>query len=366
MQPTSEAIPVRTLPSGHVLTVRSFRFSGCSVEAPRVYIQAGVHGTEVQGTAVVAQLLAELSNLPQDSILGEIVLVPNANPHGLNSKSGEHTVGPFDPATGLNWNRAYSDLSSLEPPKGSSVSAYKTLLVNRLEEMWSKKSASCSAMQRHAFSLQRMAQRADIVLDLHTSARGNRYVYGPAYAQTAMAQLNVTDFITLSGRCDGALDEAISCPWIRHRARLGSDSEMPFGLTLELGDQEQIDLEEAKRDAQGILSLLRLKGVLTGPPQPLFQTFHVASDQDFHPVYAPSGGLFQFEVQPGSSVRAGDRMGTLLRLDGAHPQLEPVHAPKAGRVLTQYPSAICHQGVELYKILGPCEVLSFVVESPLK
>jgi hypothetical protein len=53
-----------------------------------VYIQANMHGAEVQGNAVIFQLLELLKNI---ELKGSITLVPYANPVGCNHKNGEYT-----------------------------------------------------------------------------------------------------------------------------------------------------------------------------------------------------------------------------------------------------------------------------------
>ena len=99
-----EHLQVGELAAGQPLTIPIYRFKGSSHSAPRVYIQANVHGAEVQGNAVILQLLQYFKAHPP---LGDVTLVPLANPLGINQKSGEFTLGRFDPITGINWNRAY-------------------------------------------------------------------------------------------------------------------------------------------------------------------------------------------------------------------------------------------------------------------
>ena len=69
-----------------------------------------MHGAEVQGNAVIYQLLEQLKDM---HLTSDITLVPYANPIACNQKSGEFTLGRFDPITGTNWNRMYQDNSHL-------------------------------------------------------------------------------------------------------------------------------------------------------------------------------------------------------------------------------------------------------------
>jgi len=86
---------VGEMASGAKLTVPVYSFESlqaCSQprienKAPNVYIQANMHGAEVQGNAVIFQLLELLKNC---DIQSNITLVPNANPVACNHKNGEY------------------------------------------------------------------------------------------------------------------------------------------------------------------------------------------------------------------------------------------------------------------------------------
>ena len=109
---SKEVMHVGEMASGAALTVPVYRIKG-SDQGPNVYIQANMHGAEVQGNAVIFQLLELLKNI---ELKGSITLVPYANPVGCNHKNGEYTLGRFDPITGVNWNRMYHfDESIIEP-----------------------------------------------------------------------------------------------------------------------------------------------------------------------------------------------------------------------------------------------------------
>ena len=52
-----ELIPIRRLASGETLHLPVFRFEGRNKAAPSAYLQASLHGSEVQGNWVIAELL---------------------------------------------------------------------------------------------------------------------------------------------------------------------------------------------------------------------------------------------------------------------------------------------------------------------
>ncbi|RYZ94585.1 MAG: hypothetical protein EOP11_26190, partial [Proteobacteria bacterium] len=69
-------LPVLDLASGDSLTIPIYDFSGSDPAAPSVYLQSAMHGAEVQGSLVLALLVAHLKAHPP---LGRVRIVPNAN-----------------------------------------------------------------------------------------------------------------------------------------------------------------------------------------------------------------------------------------------------------------------------------------------
>ena len=93
-----------SLASGTTQFLRVYTVTGRSARAPKAYVQSSMHGSEVQGNAVIAALLEHLA---RERPLGDVTLVPNANPGAIDQKAAEYTPGRFDPTTGANWNRNY-------------------------------------------------------------------------------------------------------------------------------------------------------------------------------------------------------------------------------------------------------------------
>lgn len=179
---SKEVMHVGEMASGAALTVPVYRFIG-DEKAPSVYIQANMHGAEVQGNAVIFQLL-EL--LRETQIHGNITLVPYANPVGCNHKNGEYTLGRFDPITGVNWNRMYHfDESVIKPFVRDSIGKddktiemnFKALMIEQIEQKLDHNAYGLTTGQRIAYQLQRLAHQADFVLDLHTGPISSKHLY---------------------------------------------------------------------------------------------------------------------------------------------------------------------------------------------
>ncbi|RML30740.1 hypothetical protein APX70_07658, partial [Pseudomonas syringae pv. maculicola] len=92
--------------------IHSFHY-GPQQGTGKVYIQASLHADELPGMLVawyLKQRLAELENAGR--LLGEIVVVPVANPIGLEQVLMDTPLGRYELESGQNFNRWFSDLGA--------------------------------------------------------------------------------------------------------------------------------------------------------------------------------------------------------------------------------------------------------------
>jgi len=380
---TREDRVVGQLVSGHELTIPIFRFGGRG-RGPKVYVQASIHGAELQGNAVIYQLIRMLQ---QDyEALGEITLIPMANPMGMNQKFGDYTYGRFDPMTGENWNRAYwnitcrTEAERTDPsqvaidrflgdhPRGDADrfrEALRAAIRHRIATSAGKRDHRCDLALLH----QSLAIEADIVLDLHTAAHATRYLYVPEYAADEAPLLDIPFHLLVPNIPSGALDEAICVPWRLLHEALDDGRRPPVtAFTVELGGKERIDLEEAEQDARGLINYLLAKGAVAGPPiARRTEQFYRCAIADYHPIHAPRGGLIDFAVEPGVRFAKGQALGTMLSFEGltegrdAERALTILEAPFDGIPLTRLSASSVHQGTELMTVMT--EITRFRADS---
>ena len=80
----------------------------------KVYIQASLHAEELPGMLVAHHLRQQLTALEaQGQLLGQVVLVPVANPVGLAQGLLHDSIGRFEMHAAENFNRHYPDLVKL-------------------------------------------------------------------------------------------------------------------------------------------------------------------------------------------------------------------------------------------------------------
>ncbi len=377
---SKEVMHVGEMASGAALTVPVYRLkadeSNDQQKHPSVYIQANMHGAEVQGNAVIFQLLELLRDI---KIKGDITLVPYANPVGCNHKNGEYTLGRFDPITGVNWNRMYHfDESIIAPFVQSSIGKddqtieanFKALMIDSIEQKLDHNIFGLTTGQRIAYQLQRLAHQADFVLDLHTGPISSKHLYCPEYAKESAQYFDIPHTLFIPNDFDGALDEATFCPWWKLQeafANLGIEFSISTknlnkeSFTVELGSQEQIDLDVALEDAKGILNYLQYKGVIaTEEYQPKEMTRYGCYLQDYKAYYSPMGGMVDYLAEFGKPLKAGEPLARILRMDNYHFDDEnesgvPLHYLSLDHEvlpILHFASASVNQGTELYKVFS--------------
>ncbi|MFT6733553.1 MAG: putative deacylase [Polaribacter sp.] len=374
---SKELMHVGEMASGVQLTVPVYRLKASTKSdgenKPNIYIQANMHGAEVQGNAVIFQLLELLKNI---EIKGDITLVPYANPVGCNHKNGEYTLGRFDPITGVNWNRMYYfDKSVIEPfvkqhvksDESTIEASFKQLLVDEIDQQLNHNIYGLTTGKRIAFQLQRLAHQADIVLDLHTGPISSKHLYCPEYCTNSANYFDIPHTIFIPNSFDGALDESTFCPWWTLQDKfkaLDRTIDISEGVlnkesfTVELGSQEQIDLDVALQDAMSILSYLHYKGVIvaTTPEQYLPQTMlrYGCYLKDYKAFYSPMGGMIDYLAEFGKPLAAGEPLARILRMDnyGDGEAIHNISLDQDVLPILHFASASVNQGTELYKVFS--------------
>ena len=222
-------IVLRTNATGQRLTAPVFHCHGRN-ERPLAYLQANVHGGELQGNAAILALFDLLEKEPPR---GSLVLVPRVNPVGANQQIGDYVAGVYDLLSGANFNRGYIYLTG---PSRATAAPYVDVdafaAVHRDATLSEIKDGFREALKaaldairdsaatwgldnrlEFALAIQDLAIEADVVLDLHTGDRAPRYLYAPEGATAATRAFGIPFVLEIPHRFAGALDEASFVPW---------------------------------------------------------------------------------------------------------------------------------------------------------
>jgi predicted deacylase len=336
-------IPVRTSPSGNEVSIPVYFFKGKNPKAKKAYLQSSIHGAELQGNAVIFHLIEYLK---KNAPLGDVTLVPLANPVGMDRKTGEYTDGRFDTVTGENWNRAYWNAALDEIKEKLSISQIKERILKVIRK---KLNSPLRFAEKLALTLQEMAMQADCVLDLHNANESLPYLYSVESALPDALYLGFPHIISMPPVFGGALDETIFAPWAKFQKQFAlKDSEIPQGYTLELGSHERVSFADGKNQTDGILEYLKHQGVITGRAKKP-EAAIVADIQDYKTIYAGAGGLYDFKIGTGSVIKKGAVIAEKLSFLAKGGVKTPVLAPYDFLPTLRYSSGAVNEGDELFK-----------------
>ncbi|WP_027992938.1 succinylglutamate desuccinylase/aspartoacylase family protein [Sinorhizobium meliloti] len=315
-----------------------FRFKGASAAAPRTYIQAALHANELPGTALLHFLLEKLRQADEDgAILGDITIVPQANPIGAAQAHFGELQGRFDLGSRTNFNRDFP-LISIGERDGLLYEPDRYSAIDRLK--------------RHLLD---MALGAELVLDLHCDDEGLQYAYideafWPEAADLAAA-LDM-EAVFLSDGQSSAFEEAVAHAW-KHESEGERRTALPgrLSVTVELRGTRDVYPDIALKDAEGMFRFLAGRGVVasTGAGLPAFAGKTVPLD-NIEMIRAPETGAILFHRNIGDSVEAGELLATILVRPGVPGGTVEVRAPQDGLIVTRVSTRLARRRSDLMKI----------------
>jgi uncharacterized protein len=329
---------------------------------PKATIQAALHADEVPGILVAHALRQRLAALEAaGELIGEVQLVPYANPIGLTQHLHGQHHGRFDLADGINFNRLHPELAAaaaerlagrLGPDRARNLSLVREALVRAAAEL-----TATTPAQDLKNKLVQQAIDSDIVLDLHCDAESVLHLYGLTPQEPIAAELGALlgarAILLATESGDSPFDEACSRPWLQLQQRFG-EAAVPLGcfcVTVELRGQADTDHHQAAADADAIIDFLRRRGLLSGParplPQPLCEATPLAASE---PLIAPAAGVIVFHAEPGDTVAAGQVVADVVDADSG--AVMPVRSASAGVLYARIATRWATPGMRLAKVAG--------------
>jgi len=315
------------------------RFSGTDTSAPSIYIQAALHAGELPGTALLHFLCERLSQAEAEgAILGDITVVPHANPIGAGQSHFGEMQGRFDLGARTNFNREFPLI-----PLGK-----RDALLEDLDRV-----PAVETLKRHLLS---MALAADLVLDLHCDDESLQYAYiddafWPEAADLAAAL--AMEVVFLSDGESSAFEEAVGYAW-KHADGDNRKTRLPgkLAVTVELRGTRDVYPEMARRDADGLWRFLVSRGILrdeTAAPVEAFAGPATPLD-NIEMVRAPEAGAILFYHNIGERVGAGDLLAKIIARPGLAGGTIDILAPQAGLIVTRVSQRFARRGGNLMKI----------------
>lgn len=314
------------------------RFKGAGT-APKVYIQAALHAGELPGTALLHFLCERLATAAgAGAVLGDITVVPHANPIGAAQLHFGAMQGRFDLGSRSNFNRDFPLIA---------LGERETLLADA--DAWS----ATDRLKRH---LMAMALEADLVLDLHCDDEALQYAYiDDAFwpeASDLAAALGM-DAVFLSDGESSAFEEAVGHAW-KHETAGERKTRLPgrLAVTVELRGTRDVCADMARTDAEGMWRFLVGRGIVrddslgpldafSGPATPL---------DNIEMIRTPEAGAVLFHRDIGERVAAGDLLVTVITRPGMPGGTIDIHAPQAGLIVTRISDRFARRRGNLMKI----------------
>ena len=342
----------------HCLHVWRFGTAGAH---PRAYVQGGLHADEAPGMMAAHELCRVLQREEEAGrVLGEVVVVPVANPPGgFQRMMGGH-VGRFDLADGRNWNRHYPALwhgatARLQGKLGGDAAVNTGLIRAALQATLEAEHPAAPADQlRH--SLLRLALSADMVLDLHCDGEALMHLYTlPQLAGhfDPLARLLGARTVLLAEESgDDPFDESLSRPWVEI-ARAFPDMPVPLGcaaVTVELRGRADTDPATLAGDAEALAGALAHAGVLAEPPALPAALCRPTPFAGSEPLVVPQAGVLAFHASVGATVRRGDLVAEVI--DPATGHRAPVSSPTDGLLFARTGARIVWAGQRVGKVAG--------------
>ncbi|MFO1140050.1 MAG: succinylglutamate desuccinylase/aspartoacylase family protein [Paracoccus sp. (in: a-proteobacteria)] len=350
--------PLPQTGAGVVHQVTAFRY-GTPGARPKAYLQAGLHADEFPGMLALHILRPMLARAAERGLIrGEIIVLPQANPLGLTQHPNGFLYGRHDAETGENFNRAYpdladklGDLSGLGADAAQNVALIREAMGRALAAMKPRK--ALTALRHRLMSL---AHDADLVLDLHADNQALPHIYtGTALwpdAADIAAEIDARAILLAEVSGGNPFDEALSSPWWA-LARAHPDKPVPpacLAATLELGSNDDVDMEQARDQAAALYRILERRGLIAGEPRALPALQAEATDLTaMSQVKAPIAGLVAYRRRLGDSVRAGEVVAEIIDPLG---ETAEVLAETDGVLFARHSQPFAWRGKIIGKIAG--------------
>jgi len=303
------------------LTIHRFGAAGA---APKVYMHAALHADELPGTLILNRMLGWLKEADdKGEVLGQIVVLPYANPVGLANHIYGYHLGRYDLDGDGNFNRWYPDLSEKIAKRignalGDSEDENRQVIraaARAAVEGWIAEGEANTLRK----ALMALSIDADIVLDLHCHGEAVQYLYLPDDYWDMFADLPAElgcEVVLLYPTDEGATFDVAPTLYWHHLARTFPDRPIPrppFTATIELRGQQDVGDSLAKQDARAFWRFLQRHGALAGDPgpPPALRCEPTPVDGVDHAT-APRAGVLNYHVKIGARLNKGDTIADIV------------------------------------------------------
>jgi len=338
---------------------------------PKLYLQAALHADEWPGLMALHHLIPLLDAADEAGhISGEIIVVPYANPLGMDQRTGGVVSGRYAYDGSGNYNRAWADLAPmvvdrLNGPLSGDVDFDIDRIRGAMREAVGEMGARTPVMELRK-QLMGLSVDADHVLDLHCDGEAELHLYANlSREETALglgADMGIEVVLLEEDAGGGAFDTAPVEVWWR-LAELGVEGaeDLPvacFGATIELRGKGDVNDALGQRDAEGLMRYMVRAGVLaegaiaqiSHPPSAEVTGYRLDAVDT---INAGVAGIVSYQYPLGTIVEAGATVAVVI-----DPAAEPgdnrhaVTTQQSGRLFAFNEHRLVQPGDRIAKVAG--------------
>jgi predicted deacylase len=274
-----------------------------SEEGPVLYVQAAVHGDEVNTVEVLREVLSELD--PQQ-MKGVLIVIPVVNGPAFVARQRHNPLDDED-----------------------------------MNRVWPGQEQGSTSAQMAYNLYQQAIQQANYVVDLHTASSNSvlHVVYGAGDA----ASRKLAEVFGLPFLLEEEVDEKLKVARFQGKLRNVLTAQGIPAITPELGGTNCIEPANVVQGVRGVINVMKHLGMLPGrialPEQPQI-TLH---GSHLDSLVATRGGFWGPQVAIGAHVRQGDILGHIYEIT-TFKIVETIIAPYSGYVLAMPDSPVINFG----------------------
>ena len=317
-----ERIALRVTHAGTERSLIAHRFGQVGAR-PKVYMQAGLHASEVPGVVIAHHLLDRLRDADaRGEIRGEVIIVPAANPIGLgDTVLGVH-IGRYALASGANFNRGFLDLGAAIAPRlegrlTEDATANVDLVREAMRAILGERQPK-NEIDDLRLSLLRLAADADFVLDLHAEEDA---IFAAVLAPWTLPHArelvaDVGPALVFYADYPPLFDTACSCPWADLAKRFPNHAipQACLSVTLELRGSGHVDDAQSIADAAGLFRFLQRSGAVAGDAGPLPELCSEPTRfEGVEFIRAAVPGIVVYKFALGATIAKGDVIAEIVQ-----------------------------------------------------
>jgi predicted deacylase len=333
---------------------------------PKAYLQAALHADEIPGLLVLHHLRALLDSASaRGEVLGQVVVVPYANPIGLAQNVNATLLGRYALSGAGNFNRQFPEMAEAVAGKvsgalGNDAAANIAAIRRAATEVLDARSP-LGDTDRLRLTLLRLAADADVVLDLHCDEEALLHLYmgTPLWPEGSDLSAQLGSRATLLATRSGGnpFDEAVGGLWWELAERFPRKPIPPACLsaTVELRGESDVSDDVARADAENLMNFFRRRGILAGDPGSLPRPLEDATPlEGVDIVRAPVQGVVSYTRALGEKVSAGDVVAVIVDPGAEDPKTArcEVRTVATGLLFTRRSARFARAGDVLVKVAG--------------